>query len=125
MKIILLIYIFAYTFCLNEINNITYCERLEINDFLSGNRITIKPLLCDDGKEFYLRLKIEDLSKVFIQFNLEKSNNIIFKEVKAFEFTSYPSNEKIVNDASNPLVNVLNAEFSQDANYEYIIHILF
>ena len=115
MKILLLIYIFAYTFCINEIYNITYSQEVEINNF-----DPIKPLYCDAGREFYLRLKNEDFNNtICIKFKLEKSNNIILKEVKAYGFKSYPSNEEIYEDVSNPLVNVLKDEFSHDKKYEY------
>ena len=41
------------------------------------------------------------------------------KEVKAYGFKSYPSDEEIYDDVANPLVNVLKDEFSHDRKYEY------
>ena len=116
MKIFLLLYIFTYTFCSNEIYNITFSEGVEINKFSTS----LKPLICFGNNDFYLRLKIEDLKKVFfIKFKLKQTNTIKFKQVKAFGFISDPSDEELSNDISNPLVNVLEGEFSHDTNYEY------
>ena len=116
MKILLLLYIFTYTFCSSDIHNITFSEGVEINKFSSS----LKPLFCNRNKELIFRLKIEDLNNVlYIRFKLKKSNNINFKEVKAYGFASYPSDEELTNDISNPLVNVLKGEFSHDSNYEY------
>ena len=116
MKILLLLYIFTYTFCSTEIHNITFSEGVEINKFSSS----LKTMFCNRNNELIFRLKIEDLNNVFyIRFKLKKSNNIKFKEVKAYGFTSYPSDEELTNDISNPLVNVLKGEFSHDTNYEY------
>ena len=120
MKIILLLYIFAYTFCSNEIYNITFSEGVEINNRNNGNRYTPKPVFCDESNDFYLRLKIEDLNGAFfIKFKVDKTNNFDFKQVKAYGFTSYPSDKELTDDISNPLVNVLNGEFSHDTKYEY------
>ena len=116
MKIILLLYIFTYTFCSTEIYNITFSEGVEINKF----PYSLKSLFCNRNTAFSFRLKIEDLNNEFyIKFKLKKTNNIIFKEVKAYGFTSYPSDEELTNDISNPLVNVLKSQFSHDTNYEY------
>ena len=124
MKIILLLYIFAYTFCSTEIYNITFSEGVEINQRIKEKNglyeITLKPISCDESNDFYLRLKFDDLnSAFFIKFKVDKTNNFNFKEVKAYGFTSYPSDEELTNDISKPLVNVLNGEFSHDTKYEY------
>ena len=117
---LLLLYIFAYTFCSNEIYNITFSEGVEINNRNNGNRYTPKPVFCDESNDFYLRLKIEDLNGAFfIKFKVDKTNNFDFKQVKAYGFTSYPSDKELTDDISNPLVNVLNGEFSHDTKYEY------
>ena len=117
---LLLLYIFAYTFCTNEIYNITFSEGVEINNRNNGNRFTPKPAICGESNDFYLRLKIDDLnSAFFIKFKVDKTNNFDFKQVKAYGFTSYPSDKELTDDISNPLVNVLNGEFSHDTKYEY------
>ena len=116
MKILLLLFIFTYSFCSTDIYNITFSEGVEINKFTAS----LKTIFCNRNNVFYLRFKIEDLNNAFyIKFKLKKSNNINFKEVKAFGFTSYPSDEELTNDISNPLVNVLKGQFSHDTNYEY------
>ena len=116
MKILLLLYIFTYTFCSTGIYNITFSEGVEINKFSAS----IKTLFCNRNNVLIFRLKIEDLNNLFyIKFKLKKTNNIKFKEVKAYGFASYPSDEELTNDISNPLVNVLKGEFSHDTNYEY------
>ena len=74
MKILLLIYIFTYTFCINEIYNITYSQEVEINTFISGKSYIVKPSTCDAGREFYLRLKNEDF---LFTLNLNSINQII------------------------------------------------
>ena len=116
MKILLLLFIFTYTFCYPEIYNITFSEEVKINSFSTS----LKPLVCFGNNDFYLRLKFEDLNSVFyIKFKLKQKKTSNFKEVKSFGFTSYPSDEQLANDNSNPLENVLNGEFSHDLNYEY------
>ena len=76
MKILLLIYIFTYTFCINEIYNITYSQEVEINTFISGKSYIVKPSTCDAGREFYLRLKMKILIILFT-LNLNSINQII------------------------------------------------
>ena len=120
MKILLLLYIFIYTFCATqtEIYNITFSEGVEINK--KDDRYFTLPGICNENNDFYLRLKLEDLNSSFsIKFKLEKSNNFDFKEVKAFGFTSYPSDKELTDDKTNALVNVLKGEFSHDTKYEY------
>ena len=120
MKIILLLCTFVFTFCSTEIYNITFSEGLEINNRNKGRQWTPKPVFCDESNDFYLRLKINDLNNAFfIKFKVDKTNNFNFKEVKAYGFTSYPSDKELTDDISYPLVNVLNGEFSHDTNYEY------
>ena len=120
MKIILLLYIFAFTFCSTEIYNITFSEGLEINKRYNGSSWTPKPVSCGQSNDFYLRLKIDDLNNAFfIKFKVDKTNNFNFKEVKAYGFTSYPSDKELTDDISNPLDNVLNGEFWNANNYEY------
>ena len=120
MKIILLLYIFSFIFCSTEIYNITFSEGLEINNRNNGRQWTPKPVFCDESNDFYLRLKINDLNNAFfIKFKVDKTNNFNFKEVKAYGFTSYPSDKELTDDISNPLDNVLNGEFWNANNYEY------
>ena len=124
MKIILLLYIFAYTFCSTEIYNITLPETVEINQRIIETKgifeYLVKPKICNNSNDFYLRLKIDHLISSFsIEFRLEKKNNLKIKEVKAYGFTSYPSDKELTDDISYPLVNVLNGEFSHDTHYEY------
>ena len=119
MKILLFFCIFAYTLCKIEIYNITFTEDVEINK-PDDRYITLKPLGCSENNDFYLRLKLEDLNNSFsIKFKLDKSNNFDFKEVKAFGFKSYPSDEELTDDKTNPFVNTLKGEFSHDTKYEY------
>ena len=118
MKIILLLCTFVFTFCSTEIYNITFSEGLEINK--DDGHLIIKPAFCSENNDFYLRLKLEDINNSFsIKFKLDKSNNFDFKQVKAFGFSSYPSDKELTDDISYPLVNVLNGEFSHDTHYEY------
>ena len=124
MKIILLLYIFAYTFCSTEIYNITLPETVEINQRIIETKgifeYLVKPKICNNSNDFYLRLKIDHLISSFsIEFRLEKKNNLKIKEVKAYGFTSYPSDKELTDDISNPLDNVLNGEFWNANNYEY------
>ena len=93
MKILLLLGILSYTFCATEIYNITFSEGVEINK--DDGHLIIKPAFCSENNDFYLRLKLEDINNSFsIKFKLNKSNNFDFKEVKAFGFSSYPSDKE-------------------------------
>ena len=119
MRILLFFCIFAYIFCKTEIYNITFSEGVEINKRDERN-FAPKPIFCTESNDFYLRLKLDDLNNSFsIKFKLDKSNNFDFKEVKAFGFKSYPSDEELTEDKTYPLVNTLKGEFSHDTKYEY------
>ena len=119
IKILLLLYIFTFCATQTEIYNITFSEGVEINK-KDDRYVTLKPAFSSENNDFYLRLKLEDLNNSFsIKFKLDKSNKLDFKEVKAFGFTSYPSDKELTDDKTNPLVNVLKGEFSHDTRYEY------
>ena len=76
MKILLLLFIFTYSFCSTDIYNITISKGVEINKFTAS----LKTIFCNRNNAFYLRFKIEDLNNAFyIKFKLKKSNNISFK----------------------------------------------
>ena len=82
MKIILLLYIFTYTFCSTEIYNITFSEGVEINKF----PYSLKSLFCNRNTAFSFRLKIEDLNNEFyIKFKLKKQIISFLKKLKLLD----------------------------------------
>ena len=113
MEVSFLFFIFYFIkniSCYN-IYNITYSNEIEV--LHSINRIKAFPYT-----KSILRLKLDNLKNVYAKLKIKKGT-LLFSQVEAYGYSSYPSDDMLVEDQSRPLVKFKDGEFSHDINFDY------
>ena len=105
-----ILYFIKIVSCYN-IYNITYSNEIEV--FHSINKIKAFPYT-----KSILRLKLDNLKNVYAKLKIKKGT-LFFSQVEAFGYSTYPSDDMLVEDQSRPLVKVKDGELSHDINYDY------
>ena len=105
-----ILYFIKIVFCYN-IYNITYSNEIEV--FHSINKIKVIPYT-----KSILRLKLDNLKNVYAKLKIKKGT-LLFSQVEAFGYSTYPSDDMLVEDQSRPLIKVKDGELSHDINYDY------
>ena len=109
-----ILYFIKIVFCYN-IYNITYSNEIEV--FHSINKIKVIPYT-----KSILRLKLDNLKNVYAKLKIKKGT-LLFSQVEAFGYSTYPSDDMLVEDQSRPLVKVKDGELSHDINYDYYTYL--